>query len=181
MPNWCATNYALTGDQAELREFCDMVNSLPSREDVHKNGFGKYWLGNLVALLGADWEKVSCRGAINPDGDACACFCGPSGSGEGQSLVIDDDGAVRFSTETAWDRSRDFEDLVTERFPSLTFSYRSTDEFGNFHVIHDPMGLISRERFEVWIPDHLEFMTADGRGGASVRCTPRGPDRMSNF
>ena len=161
MPNWSATNYCCSGSREELQEFCDMVNSLPNREDVSPNGFGKYWLGNLVSLLGADWEKVSCRGTLNPDASACACFCGPSGSGNGVDMVIGEDGCVRFSTETAWEQSKDFEELLCERFPSFELAYRSTDEFGNFHTIHDPQKRLGFQKYEVYADDLCEVYTDD--------------------
>lgn len=68
MPNWCATNYAVTGHKTELQQFADLVNSLPSREDVKENGFGKFWLGNLAVHLGGDWKKGHFRGVLNLSG-----------------------------------------------------------------------------------------------------------------
>lgn len=78
MPNWCTTNYAVTGKETELKKFTDIVNSLPSRENVKENDFGKYWLGNLVHHLGGDIKKVSCRGVLNPDFEAQSSLFGPT-------------------------------------------------------------------------------------------------------
>lgn len=174
MPNWSATNYAVRGEETELKEFCDLVNSLPSREDVHENGFGKYWLGNLVTLLGGDWKTLSTRGVIDPDPCVYPCLCGPV---EPQGLMeVDHDGTLRFSTVTAWAQSRDFEDLLTRRFPSFVIAYRSTDEFGNFHTLHDPLGILHFMKYEVYIPDAVELYTDEEQDAVKAILKAAGMD-----
>ena len=51
---------------------------------------------------------------------------------------MDPDGKMRFSTTSAWDRSEDLEDLILEKFPGIALAWSCTDEFGNFHVTHNP-------------------------------------------
>lgn len=165
MPNWCATNYAVTGEKNELQQFADLVNSLPSREDVHPNDFGIFWLGNLAALLGTNWNNPDFRGVINPDPEAEAYLFGPSvdeKNPEQLQVVPTPDGKsfmIRFSTQTAWDRPYSLEDLLVEKYPSMEIFYKSTDEFGNFHVIHDPMKLLGQKKYHVWIPDNIDLDT----------------------
>lgn len=165
MPNWSATNYVVTGDKNELQKFADIVNSLPSKKVVHENGFGKLWLGNLVALLGGSWDKGHFRGVIDTDPDLCACFVGPSESEEFHPLVVEDNDTVgailRFSTMTAWSRSDDLEELLKANFPSMGINYKTTDEFGNFYLIHDPDGVIEQGRYYLYIPDEVEISTND--------------------
>ena len=45
---------------------------------------------------------------------------------------------MRFSTTSAWDRSEDLENLILEKFPGISLAWSCTDEFGNFHVTHNP-------------------------------------------
>lgn len=142
MPNWCACNYAVRAEKKDLEEFVNLVNSMP---DAHPCSFGRLWLGNLVIALGGDWQKTGCRGVIDPDPEAVACFFGP-GVSDG-SLGIGEDGLCRFSTVSAWDRCPDVEDLLKSKWPSMEFFWRATDEFGNFHTIHDPEGLLYDEKY----------------------------------
>lgn len=143
MPNWCATNYAAKGDIKELQEFRDTLNTM---QTTHENGFGRFWMGTFVTVLGKDWEKTGCRGTFDPDPYAGAYMCGPEPD-ESRDFEIGEDGVFRFSTVSAWDRCRDVEDIIREKWPSISLAFRSTDEFGNFHNICDPDGLLSWERY----------------------------------
>ena len=63
MPNWCTTSYALTGGRKEVRSLYRRMKRLQERKTpLVPNGFGLNWLGCLVKSLGADPEKVYCRG-----------------------------------------------------------------------------------------------------------------------
>ena len=93
MPNWCFSSYVATGDAKEVCDLYEKMRSLEEREEsLVENGFGKSWLGNLVTLLGGDWNTIYCRG-------------------DWSDLTKDDDnGALRFDTETAWN---DPDEVVT--------------------------------------------------------------------
>ena len=63
MPNWCFTSYVVTGEEKEVCDLYEKMLSLEEREEsLVENGFGKSWLGNLVTLLGGDWNTIYCRG-----------------------------------------------------------------------------------------------------------------------
>ena len=141
MPNWCTTNYIAKGDVEELHNFVKTLNSMSKL----KNGFGKNWMGNFFAAFGMSKEDIIksgiyCRGVIDPNFYAMPCFFGPKVE-ESEEFIVKEDGTVRFSTTTAWDRSEDFEKLVEEHFPSITLAWSSTDEFGNFHYSYNPENL----------------------------------------
>ena len=139
MPNWCCTNWTLRGTTEEIHKLADIFNSLPGREDVMPNGFGKFWLGNLAVALGYNYEEMenrgeNMRGHLDSDDGACAClFLGqpsddrfkPTDTADGLSLLS-------FSTQSAWGMP----DWLTEHFDNsgLEVGYKATDEFGNFHV-----------------------------------------------
>ena len=121
MPNWCYTNYKVTGDEEELKDLYEKMDSLNNMEEsLIQNGFGKNWLGNLVTLLDGDWEKIRCRGAI--------------------TWVEMEDDILKFDTETAWVDMRETIDFLQEKYPSLIFSYIAEEPGCEYFVIHDPLG-----------------------------------------
>ena len=143
MPNWACNHLVASGDQMQLRSLAETLNTMPNLE----NGFGRYWMGNLVAaLLKLSKDELMAvkgmhfRGTIDPDFYAQACLCGPNVD-EKKEFTIDEDGKMRFSTTSAWDRSEDVENLIMEHFPSVELAWSCTDEFGNFHITHNPEGL----------------------------------------
>lgn len=140
MPNWACNHIVASGDQEQLRALTQTLNTMPN----YSNGFGRYWMGNLAAaLLGVDAEGLDryrgmhLRGTLDPDFYAQACLCGPYVD-QKREFEVDEDGRMRFSTTSAWDRSEDLENLILEKFPGITLAWSCTDEFGNFHTTHNP-------------------------------------------
>lgn len=100
MPNWADTSYVISGDEKQVRELYETMTGLENRtESLIENGFGKTWLGNLVTVLGADWEKIHCRG-------------------KWENLTYED-GVIRFNTMTAWGRMYMVDDLIQEKYPDV--------------------------------------------------------------
>ena len=140
MPNWACNHIVASGDQEQLRALAQTLNTMPN----YSNGFGRYWMGNLAAaLLGVDangldrYRGMHLRGTLDPDFYAQACLCGPYVD-QKREFEVDEDGRMRFSTTSAWDRSEDLENLILEKFPGITLAWSCTDEFVNFHVTHNP-------------------------------------------
>lgn len=105
MPNWCFTQYAITGERREVRSLYNKMKRLQQRKTpLLPNGFGAAWLGCLVKSLGSDPEAVYCRG-------------------HWFNLSLDEDGTLRFDTEHAWSRPSEVEDLIFEVFPSVSIYY----------------------------------------------------------
>ncbi len=113
MPNWCFTNYVLTGDNKELNALHGKMKRLQERKTpLVPNGFGTSWLGCLVKRLGASPTAVWCRGNWS-------------------ELQLSEDGeTLRFNTETAWGRASEVEDLIREKYPSIGIYYLE-EELGN--------------------------------------------------
>ena len=112
MPNWCFTSYVVTGEEKEVCDLYEKMRSLEEREEsLVENGFGKTWLGNLVTLLGGDWITIYCRGAWL------------------DLLKDEDNGALRFDTETAWNDPDEVVTFLQGKYPSLEF-YFITEEPG---------------------------------------------------
>ena len=140
MPNWACNHIVASGDQEQLRALTQTLNTMPN----YSSGFGRYWMGNLAAaLLGVDadcldrYRGMHLRGTLDPDFYAQACLCGPYVD-QKREFEVDEDGRMRFSTTSAWDRSEDIENLILEKFPGISLAWSCTDEFGNFHVTHNP-------------------------------------------
>lgn len=124
MPNWCFTQYAICGERKEVRSLYAVMNRLQNREaPLLPNGFGKTWLGCLVKRLGKNPQSVYCRG-------------------EWRDLNLASDGTLTFSTEHAWSRPNEVEDLILEKYPSLSIYFleeelgmdifQTNDEYGQF-------------------------------------------------
>ena len=192
MPNWACTNYVASGDRVELEELVRILNTMPNLLPDTPSGFGRYWLGNLFGAFGMTLEQiersgVSCRGTFDPDFYAVACLCGP-GVDESSEFCLSDDGRLRFSTISAWDKSDDIDSLIVERFPSVSLAWSVTDEFGNFHYTHNPDGLTELTAFALngllYSEDDLDELAADLRafirqsrwGGCGVLPFGRRPD-----
>ena len=140
MPNWACNHIVASGDLEQLRALAQTLNTMPN----YSNGFGRYWMGNLAAaLLGVDadgldrYRGMHLRGTLDPDFYAQACLCGPYVD-QKREFEVDEDGRMRFSTTSAWDRSEELENLILEKFPGITLAWSCTDEFGNFHTTHNP-------------------------------------------
>ena len=140
MPNWACNHIVASGDLEQLRALAQTLNTMPN----YSSGFGRYWMGNLAAaLLGVDadgldrYRGMHLRGTLDPDFYAQACLCGPYVD-QKREFEVDEDGRMRFSTTSAWDRSEDLENLILEKFPGITLAWSCTDEFGNFHTTHNP-------------------------------------------
>lgn len=138
MPNWCCTRYVAVGDRKDLEKLADTLNTM----DNKPNGFGRYWMGNLGYALGKSKSVVESRdyrGTFTPDFYATPCFCEPYVD-ENEEFHVDEDNALRFSTISAWERSRDIEELIVNNFPSVWFAWSSWDECFNYCYTYNPMG-----------------------------------------
>ena len=110
MPNWAYTQYKIKGSEEEVVALHKTIQDLEQREEsLLPNGFGKLWLGNLVHVLGGDWEKLYCRGQILD-----------------YSL---ENGILTINTETAWGECSETRHFIQSKYPSLQI-YFQTEEPG---------------------------------------------------
>ena len=104
-PNWCCTVLRCTGDEEEIQDLYSRMKRLQEMsEPLKPNGFGTRWLGNLVEDLGVDFNTVQCRGSWD-------------------DLYMDEE-ILCFTTETAWYRCTEVEDLIKEKYPSIDIAFR---------------------------------------------------------
>lgn len=138
MPNWCYTRYRAVGDKAQLRKLYSIMSDLEAMENpgLHENGFGSTWLGNLVIKLGADWEKVSCRGAWD-------------------ELTLEDDGTISFTVESAWTEPNEVRTLIKTVFPGIYLYYQSEEPGWGIYNTNDDTGKYFPERYYLWMEDDI--------------------------
>lgn len=153
MPNWCVTKYTAMGSKEDIEALAKTLNELPN---AIENGFGRLWIGNLFARFGYCEGKIlyghiSCRGILYPDYETGPCFCGPADPDESTEKMkfepCMDGTRLDFAATTAWRPSGDLNNLIEEKFPSVTLCWSATDEFHNFHTAHNPLGLTWMPRF----------------------------------
>ena len=132
MPNWCFTSYVVTGEEKEVCDLYEKMLSLEEREEsLVENGFGKSWLGNLVTLLGGDWNTIYCRG-------------------DWSDLEKDDDnGALRFDTETAWNDPDEVVTFLQEKYPSLEFYFITEEPGMGYYATNDTAGEYFPQRYTI--------------------------------
>jgi predicted RNase H-like HicB family nuclease len=121
MPNWCDTTYKCVGDTKEVRALHKVLKYIDRRKTtIVRNGFGKWWLGNLVTKLGGKWEDYRCRGEIidySLDGDI---------------LII--------SQSTAWSEQEGVRRIIQEKFPSIKVYYREEEPGCGVYYTNDTTG-----------------------------------------
>lgn len=121
MPNWCDTTYKCVGDPKEVRALHKVLKYIDRRKTtIVRNGFGKWWLGNLVTKLGGKWEDYCCRGEIT------------GYSFDGDILVI--------SQYTAWCEQEGVRRIIQEKFPSIKVYYREEEPGCEVYYTNDTTG-----------------------------------------
>ena len=104
MPNWAYTSYYLRSSDDSAKELYNKMLKLQNMtEPLKPNGFGTTWLGNLVEDLGVNYDKVYCRGSWD-------------------DLRLED-GVLHFTTETAWNRCSEVENLIKEKYPEMEIHF----------------------------------------------------------
>ena len=128
MPNWCITEYKCVGDPKEVRALYKVLKYIDRRKTtIVRNGFGKWWLGNLVTMLGGKWEDYCCRGEIT-----------------GYSF----DGDVLEVTQmTAWCEQEGVRRIIQEKFPSIKVYYREEEPGCEVYYTNDTTGYYFPETY----------------------------------
>lgn len=130
MPNWCSTALVFEGKKEEVTALYGLMKELEERkEPAVPNGFGTTWLGCLVYALGGDWKKIHCRG-------------------EWANVELQGN-TLRMETVTAWSPCLETCDFICEKFPSLTYYFRSEEPGMGDYLTNDIDGIYFPERYLV--------------------------------
>ena len=131
MPNWAYTSYVVKGSAEEVAALHKIIQDLKAREESYlPNGFGKLWLGNLVSILGGNWEKIYCRGHILD-----------------YSLQEE---ILRMNVESAWGEMDETRHFLQTVFPSLKIYYQTEEPGMCIFQTNDSSGTYFPER---WLLD----------------------------
>lgn len=143
MPNYCDTTYKCVGDLNEVKSLHKVLKYIDKRKtSILKNGFGKWWLGNLVTKLGGDWEKYRCRGEITD-----------------YSL---DENVLTINQCTAWCEQSGVRRIIEEIFPSIKVYYMEEESGCELFSTNDTSGLYFPSRYILDSTDEWEeFDTID--------------------
>ena len=121
MPNWCDTTYKCVGDPKEVRALHKVLKYIDRRKTtIVRNGFGKWWLGNLVTKLGGKWEDYCCRGEIT-----------------GYSF---DGDVLEITQYTAWCEQEGVRRIIQEKFPGIKVYYREEEPGCEVYYTNDTTG-----------------------------------------
>lgn len=108
MANWCFSNYIIEGPKEDLDALDNIMTSLKQMEKpLVENGFGVWWCGCIVAILGGNTQEIYCRGE-----------------------VIDysyEGGVIKMQIESAWSELREFRLFLLKKLPKLKFYYQSEE------------------------------------------------------
>ena len=72
------------------------------------NGFGKWWLGNLVTKLGGNWEDYPCRGDIT-------------------SYSLENETTLMIWQNTAWGEQEGVRKIIEEKLPSIKVYFQEEE------------------------------------------------------
>lgn len=128
MPNWCDTTYKCVGDLQEIKSLHKILKCIDKRKtSIVPNGFGKWWLGNLVSKLGGNWEEFRCRGEITYY------------ELNGNILTI--------CQSTAWCEQEGVREIIEKTFSSIKVYYRDEEPGLEVYRTNDTSGEYFPERY----------------------------------
>lgn len=107
------------------------------KTSIMDNGFGKWWLGNLVIKLGGDWKKYRCRGEII-----------------GYDM---EDNVLTIYQSTAWCEQEGVRQIIEETFPSIKVYYREEEPGCGVYNTNDSSGEYFPERYYLDSYDDNEY------------------------
>ena len=128
MPNWASVTYECVGDSKHIGLLHEALKYIDSRKtSLVPNGFGKWWLGNLVTRLGGNWEDYPCRGDIT-------CYS------------LENETTLMIWQNTAWGEQEGVRRIIEEKLPSIKV-YFQEEEPG--------CGLFATNSFEHFLERYL--------------------------
>ena len=109
MPNWASVTYEYVGDPKDIRRLNGALMYIDKRKTtIVPNGFGKWWLGNLVTKLGGNWEDYPCRGEIT-------------------SYSLEDASTLMIWQNTAWGEQEGVRRIIEEKLPSIKVYFQEEE------------------------------------------------------
>jgi hypothetical protein len=120
MPNWCTTNYVITGNVDEIDNVYGIMRQI--EETPNPSTDFHPWLGDLVTAMEGNWKDVRCRG-------------------EWTCLERTSNNTIEFLTETAWCPMNEVLDLVCSKYPTLRYYYMAEEPGFEIFETNDELGM----------------------------------------
>ena len=134
----------VTSPKDKVRKLYHMMKNLEERkEPLVENGFGTAWYGNLVTILGGDWNDVYCRGSWS-------------------DLRLMSDDVLAWSDETAWGPMTEVFGLTEKAMPGLKVWYMAEEEGMEIFETNDADGIYFPERYILrtdWDTEYYEELS----------------------
>ena len=129
MPNWCYTDYAITGNYEQVKDLYLKIKSLSDNtESLLENVFGKLWIGNLIYLLGGNTENIYCRSEIIEPIDY-----------ENES--------IRFTVMSAWSELDEVRNFIITLYPDIKVYFISEEGGCDYFVTNDKEKIFFKEQY----------------------------------
>ena len=129
----------VTGPADKVRKLYNMMKNLEEmKEPLVENGFGTTWYGNLVHILGGDWNKVYCRGSWS-------------------DLNLMGDDVLAWNDETAWGPMTEVFGLIEKTIPGLKVWYMAEEEGMEIYETNDQDGIYFPERYILRTDSDTEY------------------------
>lgn len=149
MPNWCSTDITITGGKKQVEFLHNKIEEWTSKNAV-ENGFGKYWLGNILINSGVisaeQLDKVPhprCRGSLG--------FSDLNTDTEPAELYI--------QTETAWSPMLQMWVEVLKKYNlDLEIIYTATECGCELYLTNDPC---LSDKYVIDVFDDIEGVESD--------------------
>lgn len=110
MANICFTKYVVKGEMTELKDlYAKMIALENGTAPVVNQEVERTWMGNLVNLLGGDWNNFECRGDFY------------------DVSLNEEKGELRYSVDSSWQELADVREFIGECYPSLTIYFRAEE------------------------------------------------------
>lgn len=140
MPNWCSTEYYVVGSKKELSDLNKKMERLENRKkSLVKNSFGNTWLGNLVKLLGGDWEKVYCRGEwMNREYNKKK-------------------NTLTFTTATAWCEMSEWRSFIESCYKTIKILYVAEEPGCGIYQTNDKEGVFFKDKYVLDYGEDVEY------------------------
>jgi hypothetical protein len=147
MPNWCCTNYVIEGDKREVKDLLEKLESLEKMEKpLVENGFGKKWLGCVVALFGGDIQKIRCRGEFE-----ALDYLEPENG----------DAQLSFFETSAWSEMSEVWELVCSRYKTLKYYFQAEEPGCGYAATNDKAGRYFPDKFCVQTEKTVDYIVSE--------------------
>jgi len=139
MPNWCFAGVRVSGPKEKVRKLFNMMKNLEEMEEpLVENGFGSSWYGNLVTILGGDWNEIYCRGSWS-------------------DLRLIEDDVLAWNDETAWSPMAEVFELIEKAIPGLKVWYIAEEEGMEIYITNDRECRYFPDRYILQTPEDREY------------------------